>query len=271
MSSSSWSWTRRPSAPSSNTYPSISTEMRRTISARCSTVATSRNVTRSSISSADREALTASRRALYRSRIWRAWSARAMTRGVGSIAVLKAPTWIATSERSSDTVTTGTGIWRATRSAVRWRVPVSAVGMFGSGTRCTLARTIREQSAVTMIAPSILASSESRWGVNSASRRNPPEQTPSTSGPAPNDQQGAHAGLDDALDALAQRGAGGDEPQGGEVGFRSRRGGHHGPGGRARETSGRTIPRRAGSRAGRGGSATLSAWGREGRSGSTWT
>ena len=57
--------------------------------------------------------------------------------------------------------------------------------MFGSGTRWTLARTIRAQSAVTMIAPSIFASSESRWGVNSASRRNPPEQTPSTSGPAP--------------------------------------------------------------------------------------
>ncbi len=55
--------------------------------------------------------------------------------------------------------------------------------MFGSGTRCTFARTIRSQSAVRMMAPSILASSESRWGVNSASRRNPPEQTDSTSGP----------------------------------------------------------------------------------------
>ena len=36
-----------------------------------------------------------------------------------------------------------------------------------------------------MIAPSILASSESRCGVNSASSRNPPEQTDSTSGPSP--------------------------------------------------------------------------------------
>src|SRR5260370_839048 len=108
-----------------------------------------------------------------------------MTRGVGSMARLRPPTWMATSDRSSETVMTGTGTWRATRSAVRCRVPVSEVGMFESGTRCALERTIREQSAVTMMAPSILASSESRCGVNSASRRNPPEQTWSTSGPAP--------------------------------------------------------------------------------------
>ena len=80
---------------------------------------------------------------------------------------------------------TGTSIWRATRSAVRCRVPVSDVGMLGSGTRCTLPRATREQSAARMRAPSILASSESRWGVNSASRRNPPEHTDSTSGPSP--------------------------------------------------------------------------------------
>ena len=36
-----------------------------------------------------------------------------------------------------------------------------------------------------MIAPSILASSERRCGVNSESRRKPPEQTESTSGPSP--------------------------------------------------------------------------------------
>ena len=36
-----------------------------------------------------------------------------------------------------------------------------------------------------MIAPSILASSESRCGVNSASRRNPPEQMLSTAGSSP--------------------------------------------------------------------------------------
>src|SRR5438270_5111449 len=90
-----------------------------------------------------------------------------------------------TTDMASDTEMTGTSIWRATRSAVRCRVPVSEVGMLGSGTRCTLPRATREQSAARMRAPSILASSDSRWGVNSASSRNPPEQTASTSGPSP--------------------------------------------------------------------------------------
>ena len=40
----------------------------------------------------------------------------------------------------SDTEMTGTSSDRATRSAVRWRVPVSEVGRSGSGTRWTLAR-----------------------------------------------------------------------------------------------------------------------------------
>ena len=65
---------------------------------------------------------------------------------------------------------------RATRSAVRWRVPVSVVGTFGFGTRWTLARAMRLASAARMMAPSILASSDSRCGLNSASSRKPPEQ-----------------------------------------------------------------------------------------------
>jgi hypothetical protein len=67
--------------------------------------------------------------------------------------------WIATTDMSSDTVITGTSIWRPTRSAVRCRVPVSDVGTLGSGTRWTLARATREQSDARMMAPSILASS----------------------------------------------------------------------------------------------------------------
>ena len=51
---------------------------------------------------------------------------------------------------------------RATRSAVRWRVPVSMVGMVALGIRWTLARAMRAASADTMMAPSILASSDSR-------------------------------------------------------------------------------------------------------------
>ena len=80
---------------------------------------------------------------------------------------------------------TGTEIWRATRSAVRCRVPVSFVGMSGSGTRWTFARATRVPSEARMIAPSIFASSDSRCGVNSASSRNPPEQMFETSGPSP--------------------------------------------------------------------------------------
>ena len=59
-------------------------------------------------------------------------------------------------------VTTGTPRERATRSAVRCRVPVSEVGTDGSGTRWTLARAMRLPSPARMMAPSIFASSESR-------------------------------------------------------------------------------------------------------------
>ena len=164
---------------------------------------------------------------MYRSRICSAWSARASTRGVGSSVRF----WPRDVDRDlgpvlGDRDRPGPSIWRATRSAVRWRVPVSDVGMFGSGTRWTLARTMRAQSAVRMIAPSIFASSESRCGVNSASSRKPPEQTQSTSGPAPMTMQRAHLGLEDALDALAQRRARRHETQGGEHRFGARRGGH---------------------------------------------
>ena len=77
--------------------------------------------------------------------------------------------------------TTATRSERATRSAVRCRVPVSLVGTVGSGTRWTLARAIRPPSVERMIAPSIFASSLSRWGLYGASTRNPPEQIDSTS------------------------------------------------------------------------------------------
>ena len=56
-----------------------------------------------------------------------------------------------------------------------------------------------------MIAPSILASSDSRCGVNSASSRKPPEQTREHLGPVADDDQRAHVGLQDAVEALAQR------------------------------------------------------------------
>ena len=116
---------------------------------------------------------------------------------------------------------TGTEIWRATRSAVRCRVPVSFVGMSGSGTRWTLARAMRVPSEARMIAPSIFASSDSRWGVNSASSRNPPEQMLRTVGPVADDDERAHLRLQDAVDALTQRGTRRHEPQRGVKNFRS--------------------------------------------------
>ncbi len=64
-----------------------------------------------------------------------------------------------------DTEMTGTLIDRATRSAVRCRVPVSVVDTFGLGTRWTLARAMRLALGARMMAPSILASSERRCGL----------------------------------------------------------------------------------------------------------
>jgi hypothetical protein len=66
---------------------------------------------------------------------------------------------------SSLALMTGTSSERATRSAVRWRVPVSVVGTVGSGTRWTLALAMRSPSVEMMIAPSIFASSDSRCGL----------------------------------------------------------------------------------------------------------
>ena len=82
------------------------------------------------------------------------------------------------------TTTAGRPVCIATRSAVRCRVPASTVGMAGSGMRCTLARRIISPLSSMMTAPSILASSASRAGLNVApSRWNPPLQMASMSEP----------------------------------------------------------------------------------------
>ncbi len=52
----------------------------------------------------------------------------------------------------------------AVRSAERCRVPDSSVGIDGSGTSCTLARTMRLPSVDSTTAPSIFDSSRSRVG-----------------------------------------------------------------------------------------------------------
>ncbi len=80
----------------------------------------------------------------------------------------------------AETEMTGTPVWRATRSAVRWRVPVSAVTIDGSGIRWTPAIRMRVASRSRMIAPSILASSRSPVAVNGTSSANPPVDIAST-------------------------------------------------------------------------------------------
>ena len=81
----------------------------------------------------------------------------------------------------ADTEMTGTPVCRATRSAVRWRVPDSSVAIDGSGMRCTPARRMRLMSLSRMIAPSILASSRRPVAENGTSRANPPVDIASTS------------------------------------------------------------------------------------------
>ena len=79
-----------------------------------------------------------------------------------------------------DTEMTGKPVCRATRSAVRCRVPVSSEWIEWSGIRCTAARRIRVMSRSRMIAPSILASSRSPVAVNGTSRLKPPVEMVST-------------------------------------------------------------------------------------------
>ena len=100
-------------------YCSISVAMRRTISVRWSMATTSRSVTRSSISSAERALATLSSRLRYRSSVRSAWLARSSNRGMGSSRCLPSPTYTVVTAMRSETDRTGTSIERATRSAVR--------------------------------------------------------------------------------------------------------------------------------------------------------
>ena len=108
-----------------------------------------------------------------------------MSQPADCVVCLRSLRYTAMVAMASETAITGTSMERATRSAVRWRVPVSEVAMVALGTRCTLALAMREASAARMMAPSIFASSERRWGVYSASRRNPPVHTERTAGSSP--------------------------------------------------------------------------------------
>src|SRR6266536_6250995 len=78
-------------------------------------------------------------------------------------------------ERCCEIETTSAPVCFATRSAVRCLVPVSFDGIVGSGISWTLAYAIFVSGELTMIAPSIFASSYRNCGVNGCSSRMPPE------------------------------------------------------------------------------------------------
>ena len=113
-----------------------------------------------------------------------------------------------------DTEMTGWPVCLATRSAVRCRVPVSSEGIVWSGIRWTAARWMRVRSLSMMIAPSILASSRRPVAVNGTSRVKPPVRDRLDHLVVPQDDQGAGAATQDALEPVAQGRAGCDRRQG---------------------------------------------------------
>src|SRR5680860_796453 len=76
--------------------------------------------------------------------------------------------------RAAEIETTRASICLATRSAVRWRVPVSTDEMLGSGIKWTLAVVMRSPWRSSRMAPSILASSYTTVGVTSTPIGMPP-------------------------------------------------------------------------------------------------
>ncbi len=107
------------------------------------------------------------------------------------------------------TETTGKPVCFATRSAVRCRVPDSLVSMLGSGTSWAAARRIRVTSRSQTMAPSILASSRRRVA------RELDVEGEAAGGDRLDDpvvaehDEGAGAAAQDALEPVAQLGAGG--------------------------------------------------------------
>ena len=176
---------RRPSSPSSTRSTLTSSAIRSSNPAGWSTSATSRTVTVSAISRADNDASAVSKRCRKRRVVCSAWRTRSCRRRSSCRTWRESRRYTVTRPMAAETDTTGTSMDRATRSAVRCRVPVSMVGIAALGMRCTFALAMRPASGDRITAPSILASSDRRWGLNSASRRKPPVQIDSTSGPSP--------------------------------------------------------------------------------------
>ena len=86
-----------------------------------------------------------------------AWLAFASTTGMSSRMYLAPSTYSETTSRRWEIAITSASVCLETRSAVRWRVPVSCERIVGSGISWTLAIAILVALALRMIAPSIFA------------------------------------------------------------------------------------------------------------------
>ena len=108
----------------------------------------------------------------------------------------------------AETDTTGTPVCRATRSAVRCRVPVSAVvdGWRRASGAPRPGRSVGVGESST-IAPSILASSRSAVGVYGTSSSKPPVHRSWTSRPLTEHDQRTRTAAQDPLEPFPQRGA----------------------------------------------------------------
>ncbi len=103
---------------------------------------------------------------------------------------------------------------RATRSAVRCRVPVSVVGMVALGIRWTLARAMREASASQDDGAVHLGQLREPLGAELGVEQETPGADGEHVGPVAHHHQGPPLGLQDAVEAVPQRTARSDHGQG---------------------------------------------------------
>ena len=116
---------------------------------------------------------------------------------------------------------TGTEIWRATRSAVRCRVPVSFVGNVGIGHEVDVgtrdASAVRGEDDRAVHLGQLRQALRRELGVEQESARADVQDR----GSVADDDERAHLRLQDAVDSLAQRGPRRHESQRGVENFRS--------------------------------------------------
>ena len=113
-----------------------------------------------------------------------------------------------------DTEITGKPVCRATRSAVRWRVPVSSDGIDGSGIRWTAARVIRVMSRSTMMRAVHLGQLAQPGGGERDVEGEAAGADRLDDAVVAEHDQGTGTAAQDALEPVAQGGARGDRRQG---------------------------------------------------------